>query len=162
MGSEADQNEGAALRSALDRALELAQESSLIGEVPVGAVVLHAPDGKIIGEGKNEIRLRKDPTAHAEVLAIRSACLRENSERLSKAVLVSTLEPCTLCTGALLFARVERVIYMTPVFTGAGISKLLTAHSALYNHRPAFEQADELYAERARALLLEFFRARRS
>jgi tRNA(adenine34) deaminase len=128
----------------------------------VGAVVLRAETGQILGEGKNEILLRKDPTAHAEVLAIRSACLAENSERLSRAVLVSTLEPCTLCTGAALFARVERVLYMAPVFTGAGIGKLLEAHGNLYNHRPALEQADELYAERARSLLLEFFRARRT
>jgi len=145
----------------LERALELAADSALQGEVPVGAVLFRASTEEILGEGKNEILLRKDPTAHAEVLAIQSACRAENSERLADAVLVSTLEPCTLCTGAVLFARVKRVVYMTPVFTGTGITKLMESHGPLYNHRPEIEQTDAVFAERARLMLQDFFRARR-
>lgn len=149
-------------RRFLERALELAAESAMQGEVPVGALVLRRSTGELLGEGKNEILRRKDPTAHAEVIAIQSACASANSERLADAVLISTLEPCTLCTGAALFARVASVVYMTPVFTGAGIVKLMESHGPLYNHRPVILQADAEFAERARLLLLEFFRARRS
>ena len=151
----------ALLTPVLEHALALARDAAALGEVPVGAIVVHKTTGEILGEGKNEILLRKDPTAHAELLAIRRACEAAGSERLAAAVLVSTLEPCTLCTGAALFARVEKIIYMTPVFTGAGIVRLMESHGTLYNHRPVIEQAGAEYAEAARSMLLDFFRARR-
>lgn len=144
---------------AIQRALELARDAAGLNEVPVGAVV--ASIGGIIGEGRNEIIARKDPAAHAEVLAIRAACTRQNSERLKDAVLVTTLEPCTLCTGALLFARVEAVVYMAPVFTGAGLMRLLDAHGSLYNHKPVVIRAGEEAAAEAGALLVDFFKRRR-
>ncbi|HNN60396.1 MAG TPA: nucleoside deaminase, partial [Leptospiraceae bacterium] len=109
----------------LEEAYELALQADLSGEVPVGALVVELSTLKIVGRGKNEIISRKDPTAHAELLAIREACAHFQSERMLPSVLVSTLEPCTLCTGAILFARVAEVQYFTPVLSGAGIVRLL-------------------------------------
>src|SRR6186713_75472 len=93
----------------MTRALELAHAAAQAGDVPVGAVVLD-PHGAIIGEGHNRRELAHDPTAHAEVLALREAALAVGSWRLDGCTLVVTLEPCVMCAGALLAARVPRLV----------------------------------------------------
>lgn len=92
------------------RALELAADAAAAGEVPVGAVVL-APDGTVIGEGRNRREETTDPTAHAEVLAMREAAASLGSWNLEGCTLVVTLEPCLMCAGAMLQARVGRLVF---------------------------------------------------
>ncbi|GAA2579866.1 tRNA adenosine(34) deaminase TadA [Microbacterium binotii] len=92
------------------RALELAQHASADGDVPVGAVVLDA-DGRAIAEGRNERELTGDPTGHAEVVALRRAAASTGSWNLSGCTLVVTLEPCVMCAGAILQARIDRVVF---------------------------------------------------
>ncbi len=96
--------------NALERAFALAAEASAHGDVPVGAVVLD-PSGAIVGEGRNERELTGDPTAHAEVLALRAAAANQGRWNLADHTLVVTLEPCTMCAGAILQSRVTRVIF---------------------------------------------------
>src|SRR3954452_20354620 len=96
--------------TALGQALELARESRDAEEVPIGALVLDA-SGAIIGEGRNEREIRTDPTAHAEILALRAAATKRGTWRLDGCTLVVTLEPCTMCAGALVLARVDRGVF---------------------------------------------------
>jgi tRNA(adenine34) deaminase len=95
---------------AMARALELAQDASAGGDVPVGAVVLDQ-DGRTVAEGRNERELTGDPTAHAEVVALRRAAASVGSWNLSGHTLVVTLEPCVMCAGAILQARIDRVVF---------------------------------------------------
>jgi tRNA(adenine34) deaminase len=95
---------------AMDRALALAAEAASAGEVPVGAVVLDR-DGRLIGEGRNRRELDRDPSAHAEVVAMRQASAASGSWNLDGCTLVVTLEPCLMCAGTLLQARVSRVVF---------------------------------------------------
>ncbi|WP_308017246.1 nucleoside deaminase [Microbacterium schleiferi] len=97
-------------RSAMGRALELAREAGHTGEVPVGAVVIDET-GAIIGEGRNRREATTDPTAHAEVVALRAAARARGSWNLEGCTLVVTLEPCLMCAGALLQAHVSRLVY---------------------------------------------------
>lgn len=94
----------------MTRALELAQHASADGDVPVGAVVLDA-DGRTVAEARNERELTGDPTGHAEVLALRRAAASIGSWNLSGCTLVVTLEPCVMCAGAILQARIDRVVF---------------------------------------------------
>ena len=96
--------------AAMARALALAAEAAAAGEVPVGAVVL-GPDGAVLGEGRNRREESTDPTAHAEVLAMRAAALATGSWNLDGCTLVVTLEPCLMCAGAMLQARVGRLVF---------------------------------------------------
>jgi len=91
-------------------ALEQAQLALATGDVPIGAVVL-GPDGAVLGVGRNEREAHKDPTAHAEVVAIREAAQKLDAWRLEGCTLVVTLEPCTMCAGAIVLARVPRVVF---------------------------------------------------
>ena len=91
------------------RALELASSAETVGDVPVGAVVIDA-DGEIVGEGFNQREFAHDPTAHAEVLALRHAATASGTWRLDGCTLVVTLEPCLMCAGAILAARVPRLV----------------------------------------------------
>lgn len=127
-------------------------------DVPVGAVLVR--DGEVTGAGHNERELRQDPTAHAELLAIREAARTLGSWRLHDCVLYVTLEPCAMCAGAVVLARVPRVVY------GAADSKAGAAGSVLdvlgeprLNHRP--EVSSGLLAEESAALLRGFFGERR-
>jgi tRNA(adenine34) deaminase len=143
---------------AMEEALRLAREAGEVGEVPVGAVALH--DGRIVGRGKNARESARDPTAHAELLAIQDAARRLGRWRLSGVTLVVTLEPCAMCAGAMVLARIDRLIF------GAGDPKAGAAGSLLdlcgdarLNHRFPVQQG--VRAEEASALLKEFFQARR-
>jgi tRNA(adenine34) deaminase len=140
------------------RALELARIGEGAGEVPVGAVVTHG--GEILGEGYNRPRALRDPTAHAEIVAIRAAAERLGSERLGDCDLWVTLEPCAMCAGAISHARIARLYY------GAADAK----GGAVEHGARVFEQAQclhrpEVYAgvgeRQAATLLREFFAGRR-
>lgn len=127
-------------------------------DVPIGAVVVH--DGEVIGAGRNERELRQDPTAHAEVIALREASRTLGSWRVLDAVLYVTLEPCAMCAGAIVLARVPRVVYGTAdPKAGAAGSVLDILAAPRLNHRPAV--AGGLLAAECAALLTDFFGSRR-
>lgn len=127
-------------------------------EVPVGAVVVQ--DGKILARGRNRIRGRRDPTAHAEILALRAAGEKLKRERLTEAVLYTTLEPCAMCAGALVLARVKRVVYAArDPKAGAGGSVMDLLRHPKLNHR--MEVSGGILAGTSRRLLRKFFKARR-
>lgn len=127
-------------------------------EVPVGAVLVH--DDIVIGEGWNRNITLHDPTAHAEIQALRAACSTLANHRLPRATLYVTLEPCVMCAMALIHARVARVVYAAAdPKTGAAGSKFDTLISELHNHR--VEVLGGVLAEESALLLREFFRARR-
>ncbi len=140
------------------RALELAAEAGRANEVPVGAVVL-APDGRAF-EAHNRTRQRADPTAHAEMLALRQAAEAEEDWRLYGHVLYVTLEPCAMCAGAIVLARIDRLVFGA-ADPKAGMCGSLgnLVQDARLNHR--VELAGGVLAEEAAALLQEFFRERR-
>ena len=140
-------------------ALELAVEARDTGEVPVGAVVVL--DGKIVGRGRNASVCRVDPTAHAEVLALRDAAARVGNYRLVGATLYSTVEPCLMCLGAAMHARISRVVYGASEQRVSALARLeaLRESGAGFNHR--FETVSGVLADSAAELLIEFFRARR-
>lgn len=116
---------------------------------------------EILARAQNEIIRRKDPSAHAELLAIQEACKKSGSERLPEAILISTLEPCLLCSGAIALARIKAVHYLACITSGPGLSSVLSAfpHPAL-NHYPEVNFVSSL-EERAGSLLRRFFQARR-
>jgi tRNA(adenine34) deaminase len=127
-------------------------------DVPIGAVIVH--DGEVIAAARNERELRRDPTAHAEILALREAAARLDSWRLLDTVLYVTLEPCAMCAGAIVLARVPRVVYGTDdPKAGAAGSVLDVLAEPRLNHRPAVARG--LLAEEAAALLRAFFASRR-
>jgi tRNA(adenine34) deaminase len=127
-------------------------------DVPIGAVIVH--DGEVIAAARNERELRRDPTAHAEILALREAAARLDSWRLLDTVLYVTLEPCAMCAGAIVLARVPRVVYGTDdPKAGAAGSVLDVLAEPRLNHRPAVARG--LLAEEAAAVLRAFFASRR-
>ncbi|MEU6341158.1 tRNA adenosine(34) deaminase TadA [Streptomyces sp. NPDC046977] len=126
------------------------------GDVPVGAVVLSA-DGTVIGRGRNEREAAGDPTAHAEVLAIREAARTAGSWRLGGCTLVVTLEPCTMCAGAVVLSRLDRVVYgALDEKAGAAGSLWDLVRDRRLNHRP--EVISGVLAEECGELLTRFFR----
>ncbi len=139
-------------------ALREAERALEHDDVPVGAVV--ARGGEVIGAGHNERQLRQDPTAHAEVLALREASRAVGSWRVLDATLYVTLEPCAMCAGAIVLARVPRVVYATtdPKAGAAGSVMDVLAHPRL-NHRP--EVVPDVLAPESAELIVGFFRARR-
>lgn len=140
------------------KALALAQQAAEAGEVPVGAVLVR--DGDIIGEGWNRPISSCDPTAHAEILALRDAAQRVGNYRLPGSTLYVTIEPCTMCAGALVHARVARVVYGAPEpKAGVAASNLQLFNAAHFNHR-VLCQGSVLQDECA-AMISAFFRARR-
>jgi tRNA(adenine34) deaminase len=140
------------------RALELARLAEEQGEVPVGALLVC--DGEVIGTGWNQPIAAHDPTAHAEIMALRSAAQQIGNYRLSGSTLYVTLEPCVMCAGAIIHARVARVVFgATDPKTGAAGSVFDTLLSPLHNHR--LEVAGGVLAEECGILLKTFFQARR-
>jgi len=141
------------------RALELARKAAAAGEVPVGAVVVL--DGRIVGEGGNRMIAAQDPSAHAEMEALRAACKAVGNYRLPGAEVFVTLEPCAMCAGALVLARVARVVYSAAdPKSGAAGSVLDVLRNPVLNHQ--CEVVSGLLAEESAALLRQFFRDRRS
>src|SRR6202035_4188742 len=139
-------------------ALREATRAAEHGDVPIGAVVVR--DGEVIGLGGNQRELRGDPTAHAEVIALREAARRVGSWRVHDAVVYVTLEPCAMCAGALVLARVPRVVFgASDPKAGACGSVLDVLGEPRLNHRPIV--AGGLLAEECGELLRAFFAARR-
>jgi tRNA(adenine34) deaminase len=139
-------------------ALALARLAGERGEVPVGAVVVL--DGRVVGRGANARESAKDPTAHAELLAIQDAARALGRWRLSGATLVATLEPCAMCAGAMVLARIERLVFGASDPKSGAVGSLLDLSSdPRLNHRFPVERG--VLAEEAGELLRTFFRARR-
>jgi tRNA(adenine34) deaminase len=142
----------------MKRALDLAREAAEAGEVPIGAVVVK--DGVVIGEGRNAPRADHDPTAHAEILAIRAAAKALGEERLSGCEIYVTLEPCAMCAGAIVHARLVRVTYAAPDPKGGAV-----AHGArVFDHPQCLHRPEVVSGigeSEAAQLLRGFFRERR-
>jgi len=143
---------------AMKEALALARDAAARGEVPVGAVAVL--DGRVVGRGANARESERDPTAHAELLAIRDAARTLGRWRLSGLTLVVTLEPCAMCAGAMVLARIDRLVFgaSDPKAGAVGSLMDLSADPRL-NHRFAVERG--VLADEAGELLRAFFRARR-
>jgi tRNA(adenine34) deaminase len=142
----------------MTRALELAGRAEAEGEVPVGAIVVAA--GQVIGVGWNRPISAHDPTAHAEVEALRQAASHLHNYRLPNSVIYVTLEPCIMCGGAILSARVSRLVFAArDLRFGAVRSKFRLADSELLNHRVHIEEG--LLGAESAALLTRFFQTRR-
>ena len=140
-------------------ALSLAAQAGREDEVPVGAVVVDARQ-RLLGEGRNQMIAQQDPTAHAEVVALRAACTRNANYRLPGVTLYTTLEPCAMCAGAILLARMATLVYAAcDPKTGAAGSVLQLLQCQALNHKVVVRQG--VLAEESGALLREFFSARR-
>ncbi|MDH5656770.1 MAG: nucleoside deaminase [Spirochaetia bacterium] len=164
---------------------KLAEHAAKKNEVPVASLVCQLKPGNqketfkdlmdsflngeslqkinITGRGINQIIKKKDPTAHSELIAIRKACRKARSERLSDSFLITTLEPCSMCGGAAVLSRLDAVIYFAPSLSGPGIKSLLEKNpreSHAFNHYPEIYHLKE-YEKRASDILRSFFRFRR-
>ena len=146
-------------RSHMLAALEEAEAAGARGEVPVGAVVVGS-DGAVLARSSNRTRELTDPTAHAEVLAIRLACAAQGSERLDGADLYVTLEPCAMCAAAISFARIRRLYYGAADPKGGAVESGVRFFTS-----PTCHHAPEVYSavgeQQSATLLKEFFKARR-
>ena len=142
----------------MDIALEEARAAATRGEVPVGAVLVCA--GEIVARGGNRTRELNDPTAHAEMLVIRAAASKLQSERLNGCDLYVTLEPCAMCAGAISFARLERLYYAACDAKGGGVE-----HGGRLFHQPTCHHAPQVYSgigeAQASEILKEFFKSKR-
>lgn len=140
------------------QALALAARAAAAGEVPVGAVVV--VNGEVVGEGHNRPISTSDPTAHAEIVALRDAAARLKNYRLSGATLVVTVEPCLMCVGAMVHARIGTVVYGTPEPRTGALGSATAAHETPgLNHRLAV--VGGVLEDDCRALMRDFFRVRR-
>jgi tRNA(adenine34) deaminase len=149
----------AALAALMDAAIEQAWRARAGGEVPIGAVVWL--DGAIVGRGFNQPISSGDPTAHAEIVAIRDAARQVGNYRLTGATVCVTIEPCLMCVGALVHARVERLVYgAVERRTGAVVSTVRGGELPGHNHR--FDIVGGVREEVCRALMQDFFRERRA
>jgi tRNA(adenine34) deaminase len=145
-------------RQFMQQALEQAHLAALAGEVPVGALLVR--DGEVVSKGFNQPITTHDPSAHAEMLALRQAALSEQNYRLPGTTLYVTLEPCAMCAGAMLHARVERVVYgAADPKTGAAGSVLDVFSSKQINHQTTAEGG--VMGEECGQLLRDFFKERR-
>jgi tRNA(adenine34) deaminase len=140
-------------------ALALAERAFSHEEIPVGALVVY--EGMVVGRGYNQSLKRRDPTAHAEVLALRQAARALGNYRLTRATLYCTLEPCVMCAGAMVWARIQRLVYgAKDVKAGAIDSHLGVAQTTFLNHR--FEVLSGVMEKESADLLRNFFQSRRS
>jgi tRNA(adenine34) deaminase len=142
----------------MELALEQARAAAEAGEVPVGALVIRG--GEIVGYGQNRNLRDHDPTAHAEIIALRQAAARVGNHRLSDCTMFATIEPCAMCAGALIHARVARLVYgaSDPKAGAAGSALEVVNHPSL-NHR--MEITSGVLAERCSEILTSFFQSRR-
>jgi len=143
----------------MQTALALAEQARQLGEVPVGALVVL--DGRVIGEGFNQPISATDPTAHAEIVAMREAARRIGNYRLTGAELYVTIEPCQMCVGAMVHARIARVIYGTREPRAGALESAMRAHEhPALNHR--MEAVGGVLEEECSAVIQEFFAGRRA
>jgi len=144
---------------AMQLALDLAAKASQQGDVPVGAIVMNS-QGEVVGRGFNTREVDNDPMNHAEVVALREAAIANGSWRLDDHTLVVTLEPCTMCAGAILHARLDRIVYgASDPKTGAAGSVLDVFSSEQINHQTSVEGG--VMGEECGQLLRDFFKERR-
>jgi tRNA(adenine34) deaminase len=139
-------------------ALAQARLALAAGEVPIGAVVVAA--GNVVGAGFNQPIAATDPTAHAEIVALRQAAAATGNYRLTGCTLYVTVEPCVMCVGAAFNARIDRLVYGTDEPKFGAIRSVMRAEELRLNHR--FEVVAGVREEECRALMVEFFRAKRS
>lgn len=140
-------------------ALEQAQEARRLGEVPVGALVII--DGRVAGAGHNRPISSNDPTAHAEIVAMREAAARLGNYRLSGATLYVTVEPCMMCVGAMVHARVRTLVYGAPEPKAGAVTSTQRAHEhPALNHR--IEVVSGVLEDECRSVMQEFFEDRRA
>jgi len=147
--------------SPMTRALELAAMAAKAGEVPVGAVIVDPATGEIVAEGANQPIAGHDPTAHAEIVALRAAAAKRGNYRLTDLHMYVTLEPCAMCAGAISLARIGKLVFAACDPKGGAV-----IHGARYFEQPTCHwrpevAQDEASGETASALLKDFFRARR-
>ena len=138
----------------MDQAIELAKEAAKEGEVPVGAVVVI--DGRIIGRGRNRRETGKNALAHAEIEAINEACKTLGGWRLWQCDMYVTLEPCPMCTGAIINSRIKRLVYGASDSKAGSCGSVVNLFSLPYNHKP--EVISGLKQEECAALLSDFFK----
>ncbi len=145
---------------AMRAALALAEESASEDEVPVGAVVVQLGDGEIIGRGRDRKMALHDPTAHAEILALREAAVHRGDWRLEGCALIVTLEPCPMCAGAAIMARVDSIIYgaTNPKFGAVG-TRVDIPGGFVWNH--VVKVHGGVMADECGAILTSYFRAKR-
>jgi tRNA(adenine34) deaminase len=144
---------------AMEAALAEARLAAEAGEVPIGAVVV--ADGSVVGKGQNRVIRDVDPTAHAEVVALRQAAASLGNYRLNGCTLYVTLEPCAMCAGAMIHARIDRLVFAAAdPKAGAAGSVLAVVNHPQLNHKMIVEQG--ILADESAELLRSFFRARRS
>ena len=144
---------------AMELALAEARKAAEAGEVPIGALAVY--EGTIIARGQNRVLRENDPTAHAEIVALRDAAATLANYRLNGVTLYVTLEPCAMCAGAMIHARLDRLVYATPdPKAGAAGSVLSVLNHPQLNHQMKAEQG--ILAEESAELLRSFFRARRN
>jgi tRNA(adenine34) deaminase len=142
----------------MEQALAQARLAAGAGEVPVGAVVVK--DGEVVGWGHNRTLLDNDPTAHAEIVALRQAAVRVGNHRLGGCAMFATIEPCTMCAGAMIHARVARLVYgASDPKAGAAGSVLGVVNHPKLNHQ--IEVTSGVLADKCGELLKEFFQSRR-
>jgi tRNA(adenine34) deaminase len=143
----------------MQKAIDAAHEAEQHGEVPVGAVILDA-DGELLAIASNRTITDNDPTAHAEILALRSAAAKIDNYRLTGATLYTTIEPCVMCAGALVNARISRLVFGSrDERFGGVVTKFRLCDNEVLNHR--MELTEGVLAVECRALMQEFFKARR-
>lgn len=138
----------------MDQAIELAKEAAKEGEVPVGAVVVI--DGRIVGRGRNRRETDKNALAHAEIEAINEACKTLGGWRLWQCDMYVTLEPCPMCTGAIINSRIKRLVYGASDSKAGSCGSVVNLFSLPYNHKP--EVISGLKQEECAALLSDFFK----
>jgi tRNA(adenine34) deaminase len=142
----------------MELALAQARAAAEAGEVPVGAVIVK--DGEVVAEGQNRNLRDHDPTAHAEIVALRQAASRLGNHRLGGCVMFATIEPCAMCAGAMVHARLARLVYgASDPKAGAAGSVLEVLNHPLLNHR--MEVTSGVLGERCSEILREFFQSRR-
>lgn len=142
----------------MDLALDLALQAEARDEVPIGALVVE--DGKVLGEGFNQPIGARDPTAHAEIVALRQAAKTKNNYRLPGTVLYVTIEPCTMCIGAILHARVSALVFgAREPRAGGVVSRQQLLNESFFNHQ--IDVVEGVRADECARLLQHFFRARR-
>jgi tRNA(adenine34) deaminase len=143
------------------RAIELARRAMSLGEVPIGCVIVHDPTGQVVGEGFNRREIDHDPTAHAEMIALRQAGASTKHWRLLDCTLYVTLEPCPMCAGAIVNARLPRLVYgCADPKAGAVETLFRLCDDARLNHRVEIDGG--VRADECASLLREFFQAQRA
>ena len=143
----------------MELALSLAKEAAADGEIPVGAVVTDRATGEILGTGRNRRELDHSPTAHAEILAIEAAAKKRGTWRLSGCTLYVTLEPCPMCAGAIINARIDRLVFGAYDGKAGAVVSVQQMFSLPYNHRPRVTEG--LLELPCAAVLQDFFQALR-